>query len=150
MRARIVAALTGSVVMASPAAGQSTEIVLPPGSLAQAVSILSAQIRTSIAVPDPALWHRRVPGLRGRMSAAEAIRRLARSASATARPAGPDAWRLVPLPTARHRLPAAPSTPSAMVPVQPIDDIVVIASKRDAGPAGYPATVSMVDGRTLA
>ncbi|MBB5715599.1 TonB-dependent receptor [Sphingomonas aerophila] len=150
MRARIVAALAGSAVMASPAAGQSTEIVLPPGSLAQAVSILSAQTRTSIAVPDPELWHRRVPGLRGRMSAAEAVRRLARSARATARPAGPDAWRLIPLTAPRPRQPATPSTSNAAVPEPPIDDIVVVASKRDAGLLGYPATVSMVDGRTLA
>jgi len=136
--------------MAAPAAAQERLVDLPSGTLAAAVAALSAQAGVSVAVPEPALWRRRVAGVHGRMDAGSALRRLLKGSGARAVRVGQGAWRIqaaAPLaPGPFHAV--APA--KALVALAPADDIVVVASKWNARLSEYPGTVSTIDGRDLA
>jgi len=138
------------LLCAAPAfAAPLAEIDLPAGRLGDAVAALAQQARISVSVPDARLWGRRVPALKGRMSAGDAVQRLARSAAGEARPLAGGAWRIVP---AKPRFVAMSSTASAaLAPPTPAGgDIVVTATKRDMRFADYPGTLTILDGHDLA
>lgn len=120
--------IAGLLLIAAPAAAAPPELALPAGRLADAVIALGRATGTSIGVDDPAIWERHVPPISGRLSAREALRRLADAAGADVRRAGPHGWRLV----AR---PALPRPTAAVIPTlhtpSSLADIVVTGSKRD-------------------
>lgn len=152
---RLAAALGGSLVLLTAAqsdAAESRAIDLPAGTVGQQVTALGRQARTSIVVPDPALWARRVPALRGRMSIRKAVSTIAERAGAEAEPVRAIGWRLklrraaLARPVVRPRRTRQPSADES----PPADaDIVVTASKRDAMLDQFAGQVSRVPGATL-
>ncbi|UIJ46842.1 TonB-dependent receptor [Sphingomonas cannabina] len=152
--ARILAAAV--LVAAAPALAEPVALVLPAGRLGDAVLALGRQTGTNIAVADASLWGRRVPALRGRYTAREALERLARAANAEVQPAGPTGWRLVarrPEPP-RPRVVAVPRKAPPPLPPAPVvevpqPDIVVTASKRDLTLRDFAGQVSRIDGAEL-
>ncbi|HEX2793916.1 MAG TPA: TonB-dependent receptor [Croceicoccus sp.] len=115
---------------------------------------LARQTGSSIVIADPALARRSVAAIRGRMDAAGAARKLARSLGARAVPIGANAWRIEPAPVRAAR-PAAPRPvprpqPAAPVVAETGAPIVVQATKRDLRLDQIPAQVSVLDGDALA
>lgn len=125
-------------------------IDLPGGRLADVGAVLGMQAGISIGVEDAALWQSRVAPVRGRMSAAEALRRMLRGTGATAEQVSASGWRIV-----RRRV-AAPVVQVKAVPraVSVAEDkpaeIVVTASKRDTPLSRFAGTVHVLDGHDLA
>ncbi|WP_239987469.1 TonB-dependent receptor [Sphingosinithalassobacter portus] len=145
------------MIAASPAQATATtmRVDTPAGRAGDAAAILARQLGVSIVIPDPRVANRRVAAIRGRMSAREAVERLARAAGATAIAAGPGGWRLVDAPPPRREIRPAPARPAA--PPQPVvlpeieqPEIIVTASKRDSLLADYAGQVARVDGSDLA
>ncbi|WP_380926968.1 TonB-dependent receptor [Sphingomonas arantia] len=116
----------------APAVAGTVAIDLPAGTVGQQVTALGRLARMSVVVPDPGLWSRPVPALRGRWDAAAALAVVAGRAGATAERIGPGSWRMVrrPVAVARRARRAAPA-PSSAPMASPDRDIVVTASKRD-------------------
>ncbi|MEE4451145.1 TonB-dependent receptor [Novosphingobium resinovorum] len=141
-----------AAVLAMPAtafAGEARHIETRSGSAGQVAIEIARQTGSSVVVADPAVARRMVPAMRGRMDAAEAVRRLARSIGGRAVPVAPGAWRIEAAPPA----PLRPAAPRHAVPVaidaQGADPIVVVASKRDLTIAQIPGQVTVLDGETL-
>ncbi|TXC72803.1 TonB-dependent receptor [Sphingomonas ginsenosidivorax] len=136
-------------LVAAPAVAGQPALDLRAGRLGDAVLALGRQTGTSIVV-DPAIWARRVPAIRGRMSARAALDRLASAAGADVTAAGAIGWRLVP----RRAAPVAVVRRSAVAPVAPPadpgPDIVVTASKRDVAARDFAGQVALLDGLDLA
>lgn len=136
-----------ALIAPAPAiAAPALPIALPAGRLGDAVALLATQAGLSVSVPDARLWAQRVPALRGRMPAREALARLARSAGGRAEPLAGGGWRIV----GQGRERPVPLV-AAVVPT-PVagDDIVVTATKREVRLGEYPGTVVVLDGRDLA
>ncbi|MEG3088798.1 TonB-dependent receptor [Sphingomonas sp. PB4P5] len=142
--------------MASPAWTQERPIDLPAGRLGDAVLALGRQAGTTIVVSDARLWARLVPAVRGRLSVAQALARLAEVAHADVRRAGPG-WRLVP----RARRPSPPPALVRSMPMPPVPaeeaqqplvgpDIVVTASKRDVPARDFAGQAAILSGADLA
>jgi hypothetical protein len=115
--------------------------------------VLARQTGTSIVIADAAVAGRRVGPIVGRMSAADAVKRLARAAGAQALRVGSLAWRLVDAPRNVPRaIPAAsrkPEPPPAEAPESAqTAEIVVLGSKRDTRLDDYPGQVAILRGRT--
>jgi iron complex outermembrane receptor protein len=146
-RCLVVAAL----VVASPALAGQAAVDLPAGRLGDAVLALGRQSGTSIVVGDPGLWARRVPAVRGRMSAREALDRLAVAANADIVAAGPLGWRLV---ARAPRIAPVRTTQPKRVPVAASaevgPDIIVTGSKRDVRLRDFAGQVALLDGVDLA
>ena len=139
-----------ALAVAAPAQAGQGAVDLPAGRLGDAVLALGRQSGTSIVVGDPALWARRVPAVRGRMSAREALDRLATAAHADVVAAGAVGWRL----TARAPR-AIPVKRSKVVPITAPPavqgaDIVVTGSKRDVRLRDFAEQVALLDGVDLA
>ena len=139
-----------ALAVAAPAQAGQGAVDLPAGRLGDAVLALGRQSGTSIVVGDPALWARRVPAVRGRMSAREALDRLATAAHADVVAAGAVGWRL----TARAPR-AIPVKRSKVVPITAPPavqgaDIVVTGSKRDVRLRDFAGQVALLDGVDLA
>ncbi|MEL7728102.1 TonB-dependent receptor [Citromicrobium bathyomarinum] len=143
-----------------PASAQDRRIDVPAGTLGDSAIALARQTGASIVVNGSALATRRVARIQGTMSAAEAVRRLARQANARAVRVSSTAWRLDPLParavrsrrSTRSATPAskpAPAPAPSPLPAAPPPVIVVTASKRDLPLKDLPAQVSMIDGDEL-
>lgn len=133
------------VAAAEPAsaAGQRLEVDLPAGSLGAAVGRLAQQVAVSISIDDPVLPRRQVARVRGRMTAAAAVRILARHAGADATRIGGSNWRLtIARKGARVPVPRPPAVP----PVQARSDaeIVVLASKRGVPLAALASSVDIL------
>ena len=146
--------LTGLALVAGAARAEAPEIVLPPGALGQAVTLLALQTRVSISVPDRRLWTLHVRGVRGRMSSEEALQRLLRGAPARAVRIGPMSWRIDAVAPRSSRLPPSSPVPRSTEPLDETSgptpaDIVVTASKRGTPLSGYPGTVSRVAGAAI-
>ena len=92
-----------TVVAAAPAYAESVPVNASAGRVADVAVAIARQTGSSIVVADRALADRKVPAMRGRMTAAEAVERLARAARARAIPAGSMSWRLVPAASAEPR-----------------------------------------------
>lgn len=124
---------------------------LPGGRLGDAIVALGRQAGVSIGVSDPALAARRVPAVRGRMTAAAALARMLRSTDA--RPVAVDArtFRIVRRPLPRLAFSAAPRRPPIRLagpPPAPIEQeaIIVTGTRRPVRLASYPGGVEIIDG----
>jgi iron complex outermembrane recepter protein len=140
------------IIASAPAHAESGPVNAPPGRAADVAVAIARQTGSSIVIADRNLGNRRVPAVRGRLTAAQAVERLARSAGARAIPVGPNSWRLVPLAPAEPRVrPRAEPAPVPMGPPseEPPIEITVIGSKRDAPLAEYPGQVEILDGQVL-
>lgn len=148
--------LIAAVAMASaPAQAERVRVDAPAGRAAEAAIAIARQTGTSIVIADPDVGNRRVRAIRGSMSAADAVKKLARASGARAVAAGPSAWRLLPAPREarpfvqpRRPKPERRVTPSAPPPEAPVE-IVVVGSKRDAALAEFPGQVSILPGEEL-
>lgn len=142
-----------AAVAATPAQAGSVTIAAPAGSAGEAAIVLARQTGTSI-IADAAVAMRHVGPITGRMSAAEAVRKLARAAGAKAVPVGSRAWRLVDAPRKPARIAAATGpkpqqrAEAVETPQEPVE-IVVIGSKRDTRLEDYPGEVEILRGDDL-
>jgi len=125
---------------AAHAGDRQVAIDLPAGTLGQALALLSRQADIDIGTADPALQSLRVPGLRGRMTAAEALDRLLRDTVAVARRRD-GLWRIERRPAPRRR---ALPTPSPVPAAPPPAEILVLGSKRATRLDAYPGTVAIL------
>ncbi|MBX7481943.1 TonB-dependent receptor [Qipengyuania qiaonensis] len=149
-------ALAASLPAQAEARDRSLDI--SPGTVAESAIAIARQTGTSIVVSDPAIARRRAPRIRGRMSASEAVRRLADSVGARAIAIDNSSWRLEPQLRRTARSARAAGTPASQPrpaasqppPPAPAAEIVVVASKRDTTLEDLPAQVSIVDGKELA
>nr|WP_176501015.1 TonB-dependent receptor [Sphingomonas sp. HMP9] len=148
----VVAALVVvAPAQAAPLTRRAPAVDLPAGRLGDAVLALGRQSGTSIVVGDPTLWARRVPAVRGRMSAREALDRLAVAANADVAAAGPLGWRLVA--RAPHVAMVRAKRPKVVPIAAPVTegaDIVVTGSKRDVRLRDFAGQVALLDGVDLA
>lgn len=121
------------------------------GPAGQAAIELARQTGTSILIADPAIARRPVPPLRGRMQAAEAVRKLAHAAGARAVAVGSAGWRLEPMARVARHVPPRPLPRAVPAPEResPPEPIVVIASKRDLRIDQIPAQVEVLEGPLL-
>ena len=115
-------------------------IDLPAGTLGQTLALLSRQADIDIGTADPTLQSLRVPRVRGRMTAAEALDRLLRNSIAVARRRD-GLWRIERRPAPHRRAPPAPPPRPAEPPP---GEIIVTASKRATRLDAYPGTVAML------
>jgi len=144
--------VAATLAMPVTAFAQEATVDVRAGSAGQVAIELARQTRSSIIVADPVVAQRMVPAIRGRMAAAEAVRRLARKAGGRAVAVAPGAWRIEGAPMARPT-PAPRPAPVRPTPI-PTDDeaadpIVVVASKRDLTIGQIPGQVSILDGESL-
>jgi outer membrane receptor protein involved in Fe transport len=149
---RIAGGIAALAMLAAvtPAAARTATIDLPAGTVGDQVTALGRQARVSIAVPDGALWARRVPALRGRRSIRAALSDLAAHAGATVEPLGAGGWRLVPGTPAAARAPRrVRMRPPPPPPATNGSDVVVTASKRDTTRDHFAGQVTSVAGTEL-
>lgn len=142
--------VVAALAVAAPAQAGQGAVDLPAGRLGDAVLALGRQSGTSIVVGDPGLWARRVPAVRGRMSAREALDRLATAANADVVAVGAVGWRLTAraprvIPVKRPKV-----VPIAAPPAVQGADIVVTGSKRDVRLRDFAGQVALLDGVDLA
>ncbi|RXD02596.1 TonB-dependent receptor [Sphingomonas sp. UV9] len=148
----VVAALVvATPALAGPLTTRAPVVDLPAGRLGDAVLALGRQSGTSIVIGDPGLWARRVPAVRGRMSARAALDRLASAAHADVVAAGPIGWRLVArAPRVASVRVRRPKVVPVVAPVAEGADIVVTGSKRDVRLRDFAGQVALLDGVDLA
>lgn len=159
MRFGIYALALGFPAIPVSLAARDVAIDVPAGTVANSVISIARQTGTSIVVSHPVLAERRSPRIRGRMGAAEAVRRLARSVGGEAVRVGKSSWKIVPRPmrsaprSSRPKPLPAPARPAALEPPPPIPEpgppIVVTASKRDTRLTELAAQVAIIDGESL-
>lgn len=135
-----------ALICAAPAqAGDVRPINLPAGELRHAVATLGKQAGISVSVPDRMLWRARVPAVRGRMTARQALARMLDESDARAVALDARSWKIV---RAARRSPVPAAPPPSPMPAEesPGEDIIVVASKRETRMAGYAGQVSRVEG----
>ena len=143
--------LAAALLAASHTAHAGGSDIAAPGGRAGTVAIsLARQTGSSIVITDRRLARRSVPAIRGRMPAAEAVRRLAAALGARAVATGARSWRIeqAPAPVVRQPVRAAPA-PIGKPPQPPLPPIVVQASKRNLTLDQIPAQVAIIDGGLL-
>lgn len=146
-RALLSAILYATAVPSAEA--QTVALDLPAAPLGQQVIALGRAGRISVVVPDRALWHRRLPALRGRFDATAALTAIARAGGARLERLGPGSWRLLPA-TARVHAPVPRTRPStARVPPATADDVIVTASKRDTSRRHFAGDTHRIEGADL-
>ncbi len=130
---------------ASAQAAERLTLDLPAGRLGDAVAALGQQADISVSVASGALWERRVPATRGRMSVDGALRRLLRGSGAQAISLDKRSWRiaLAEPERRRQRVAIAAATASDEPP------IIVTASKRDTRLGEFAGAVNILDGTDL-
>jgi len=145
-----------AVAVSAPLHAQSVAIDVPAGRAGDSAAAIARQTGSSVVITDRAVANRRVPAIRGRMSAAQAVNRLARNAGARAVAAGSNGWRLVaaaPARTARRQPESRPRPePPArrQAPLEaPASEIVVVGSKREMLLSDYPGQAELIDGELL-
>jgi outer membrane receptor protein involved in Fe transport len=130
--------------LSAPAAARgASAVAVPAGPLDRALASLSAQTGIDIGSSDPGIPRLMVPGLCGRMTAAQAIDRLLRGTPFRAERIDARTFRLYRAPPPRP--PAAPRR-SAPPPPSPTTDIVVTAAKTMVLPLRFPGAVTMLRG----
>ncbi|MBB3693444.1 TonB-dependent receptor [Sphingomonas sp. BK580] len=145
---RLPSAGVALALTATPVSAETIALDLPATTLGRQVIALGRAARLSVVVSDQALWHRRVPALRGRYDGAGALAAIARVAGARALPLGPASWRLVPLPRAAAVGPRRAAIASPPLPATPAD-VVVTASKRDTPRDRFAGDTHRVEGADL-
>lgn len=151
MRA-LLASSIAAVLVAVPTAAKEAAVNVPAGRAGTVAIALARQTGTSIVIADRAVADRTVPAIRGRMSADEAVRRLAAALGGRAVPAGASAWRIVAAPPVSppRVVHAAPlPAPSRPPPEEVSEPIVVMGSKRGLTLDQYPGRVTILEGREL-
>ncbi|MGQ7828555.1 TonB-dependent receptor domain-containing protein [Altererythrobacter sp. Z27] len=144
-----------AALLAVSANARDVEIAVPAGKAGDAAVMIAQQTGSSVVITDRALAKRRVPAIRGTLSAEEAIQQLASAANATAVRIGQSSWRLVPVKASTRRAAQPPRKIAAIVTTAaPLEEaapepIVVIGSKRDTRIEDYPGHLTMVDGEEL-
>ncbi|MET0239361.1 MAG: TonB-dependent receptor [Sphingobium sp.] len=128
-------------------AGERAPVDLPAGRLGESVALLGRQAGVSVSVASDRLWKRTVPSVRGRMDAAEALRRMLASTGAVAVRLGPTAWRIED--AAPRPRPRGPTRPAPVEEIAETAPIVVTASKRDTRLGDFAGSVHMIDGTEL-
>lgn len=157
---RPLAPLLAIAVMAAPAplAARDVTLAVPAGTVADVAIGIARATNASIVIADPALGRQKVAGIKGRMDAADAVRKLARSGGLQAVKVGPNAWRLIAAPRRaaaipRARVPRAePVSAAASTAPQPEVEgapITVTATKRDLAFTEVAAQVTLLDGDVL-
>ena len=155
---RLALCLPIAVLAAAPTAlaARDHAIDVPAGTVADAAIALARQTGASIVVTDPAVARRRAPRISGRMSADEAVSRLAHGAGVRAVALDHAAWRLEPgqgrtvRGPARSRAPAVSAPPrAALPPPPPPPPIIVVSSKRDLRLSDLAAQVTLLEGQEL-
>jgi outer membrane receptor protein involved in Fe transport len=129
-------------VAATPAtAADRFAFNVPAGRLDNAIIALSEQAHVSIGIADSSLPAMRVKGVRGRLTVSRALERLLDDSGASYVTAGSDIFRIIRRPESHPKSlrEPGPVTSNAAIP-----DIIVTASKREAGLADFPATVSIL------
>ncbi len=146
-----------AAAISAPAQAQSVRVDAPAGRAAEVAVAIARQTGSSIVVADRKVANRKVPAVRGQMTAAQAIARLARAAGAKAVASGSNSWRLVSAAPAavppRHsrRAQVKREPPSNRSSEEfPAIEIVVVGSKRETPLAEYPGQVELIDGEVLA
>jgi outer membrane receptor protein involved in Fe transport len=134
-----------SVAMAitQPAiAADSRSFDVPAGPLGNAIVILGRQGEITIGVSDALLANVRVRGVKGRMTAREAISRAIGGSGLSYVEIDPHTFHIIRRPSAtRAPVPSPNPVPTAALPEA---DIIVTASKRGTGLDDFPATVSIL------
>ena len=158
MRAFVPFAVVAVLAAPAPLAAQARELAIPAGTVAESAIAIARATDASIVIADPALGRQRVAGIKGRMDAESAVRKLARASGMQAVKVGPKAWRLVAAPPPRRvsvmqrprplRMAAtvASSTPPPETEGAPI---IVTASKRDLTFDEIAGQVTLLDGAML-
>jgi outer membrane receptor protein involved in Fe transport len=157
MRPIVPLLCASALVTAAPLAAQRAELAVPAGTVSEVAIGIARATNASIVIADPATGRVRVAGIRGRMDAEAAVKRLARAGRLQAVRVGPNAWRLVaaprraalmsrPRPVRATPQPAPTSAPPPAVEGEPI---TVTASKRDLTFAEVAGQVALLDGAAL-
>lgn len=156
-RFALFAPLAVLAAVPAPLAAKEAALAVPAGTVSDVAIGIARATGASIVIADPAQARLPVAGIKGRMDADEAVRRLARSAGLQAVRVGSDAWRLVAAPVSASRKPSArtravaaavpgPRSISAETEGAPI---IVTATKRDLAYAQTPAQVTLIEGAVL-
>ncbi len=147
-----------AMASAAPLAAREAVLAIPAGTVSEVAIGIARATDASIVIADPALGRTKVAGIKGRMDAAEAVRRLAKASGMEAVKVGPNAWRLVAAPRPVRGVtrpkparvfPAAYAPSSAPPPATEGEPITVTASKRDLTFQQVPGQVTLLDGRVL-
>ncbi len=145
-----------ALAVSTPALAEGVAVDVPAGRAGDSAAAIARQTNSSVVITDSALANRRVPAIRGRLSAAQAVERLARHAGARAVAAGRNGWRLVgatapsPPPRRTNRSERqVPPSPPAPPPEAPAGVIIVVGSKRDVPLSDYPGQAVLIDGELL-
>jgi iron complex outermembrane recepter protein len=160
MRPPFPLAAIAAVAMAAPLAAKPADLAIPAGTVSEVAIGIARATNASIVIADPALARKRVAGIKGRMDAAAAVRKLARASGMEAVKVGPNAWRLVAAPRTTkparrlQTIPAAASAAAVVAANRPPPEaegtpITVIASKRDLTLTELAAQVTLIDGAVL-
>lgn len=143
---RLGAIATAAVLAPSPVLAEPRlPVDVPGGQLGRGLVLLSQQTNEDIGTADPALPLRRTPGVHGRYTVKDALRRLLDPAGAFATRTGPHSWRIAArAPTAPPRTAtAAPRIAPIAVPAEP-QVIVVTGVKRAVPLRDYPGSVAIL------
>ncbi|MQP68091.1 TonB-dependent receptor plug domain-containing protein [Niveispirillum sp. SYP-B3756] len=126
-----------------PALAAEGGIAVPAGPLGGALADLSRQAGISIGGDQP-LAGRHSPGASGPLTPEQALTRMLAGTGLGFRKVGPGAYRLEALPSP-HTLPAA-----GRHIAEPVEPIIVTATKRGADPASLPVSVGWLTAADLA
>ncbi|MCB2060997.1 MAG: TonB-dependent receptor [Novosphingobium sp.] len=149
------ALFAASVLISTPALAKErvAEIDVPAVRLDQAIRILSRQSGVSIGFRDSSFAGIPVRAVHGRLTVAQALRRMLRDSRVRARLIAPDTYLIEPVP---HRPQSASAAarkpeprPAPQAPPPPPVEIVVTGSKRDVPLGAYPGGVQIIDGDRL-
>ncbi len=140
--------LSLSGVIGTQAAAKEPRIAvnLPGGPLGRAVDALTQQAVVNIILGDPELWSRRVPVIRGWMTAESAVLMLSRLAHVRAVRVTRSGWRLTAAPRAAVPIPARRPARAAAPAEDPVADIIVQASRRGTAARDFAGSVEIVSG----
>jgi outer membrane receptor protein involved in Fe transport len=160
LRPDLTLAAVLSIALPQAAHAATPMVSIGPGSLGDAIIALGAQTGANIGIRDQRLATLRVPGISGRMSTGQALRRLLRDLPAEAKRVAGGGWLIVARPERASTRPK-PDLPSRTAPparhdppqVPPPEadpvEIVITASKRDIAIEAMPASVSVIGGDQL-
>ena len=147
------AAFAALLTLGQPAFAASYPFDAPGGTVGEVAFAIGRQGGVSVAVRDPALLRRPAQGIKGRMEPEAALRHLARTSGLQLTAVGPRAFVLSAkaAPTSRPapRVTAKPKPTPAVAPVEPEQQIIVTASKRDTLSQRFAGQWERIDGDDL-
>src|SRR4051812_37882182 len=101
--------LVACLAVATPAHAGRRPLVITSGTVASALSELSAQTGISVSVEDRSLWTRRVAGFSAALAPGAALRRILGTAGARPVKVGPAAYRATSSPIAVSKTKTSPA-----------------------------------------